>query len=356
MDNSFALQRSSTTPPSRPLDDTKLHFFGVNQDASRFAIGTDSGFVVYDVDPPRVRFQRDFDGGIGIVELLFCTNVVALVGGGTKPKFPKYKIMIWDDYLSDCIAEFVFQTEVMGVKLRRDRVIAILEKEVYEYDFSTLELLGKYDTWPNPEGIGCISHGKGDPILVTLGQKSGEVRITTCATKKSRTILAHDHPVSQMCLSEDGTKLATTSERGTKVRLVDTTNGTALQEFTRGSYGATISSLAFNSQANMIILTSNTGTIHLFACEVPDAQPAAGFGLTSWVSPNYWLATTKSIAQLSIPQENYAKGAILKSETNDSTSIIILGVSGVYYKYVYAGGQWTQQHSIQHFFKNGIPL
>lgn len=40
----------------------------------------------------------DMGGGIAIAEMLYKTNLVALVGGGPTPKFPSHKVVLWDDY------------------------------------------------------------------------------------------------------------------------------------------------------------------------------------------------------------------------------------------------------------------
>jgi hypothetical protein len=72
---------------------------GFNQDGGCLAIGTTSGFSVHNLHPQyAVSVKRDLQGGIGLVEMLFRCNLMALVGGGASPHAPSHRVKIWDDH------------------------------------------------------------------------------------------------------------------------------------------------------------------------------------------------------------------------------------------------------------------
>lgn len=56
------------------------------------------------------------------------------------------QVMIWDDNQTRCIGELTFRSDVRAVRLRRDRIVVVLEFKVYVYDFATLRLLQQVHT------------------------------------------------------------------------------------------------------------------------------------------------------------------------------------------------------------------
>ena len=123
-------------------------------------------------------FLSEFDGGIGIVEMLFRCNILALVGGGQHPKFPMNKVLLWDDHQYKCIGELSFKTFVKAVRLRKDKVVVVLENRIYVYNFADLRLLDAIDTYDNPKGLCALSADPNISILANLDKKKGAIRIT----------------------------------------------------------------------------------------------------------------------------------------------------------------------------------
>ena len=75
-------------------------------------------------------------GGIGRIEMLNTTNILALVGGGEKPCFSPRKIIIWDDHQGKLIGILVFNAEVLNVRMRNDKIFGICENKIYIFNLN----------------------------------------------------------------------------------------------------------------------------------------------------------------------------------------------------------------------------
>lgn len=109
----------------------------------------------------------ELDGGIGIVEMMFRTNILALVGGGEKPKFAKNKVFLWDDLSFKCIGELSFKANVRAVKLTKDKIVVVLESRTYIYNFDELRLIDAIETCPNPKGLVALNPDPENTVLAT---------------------------------------------------------------------------------------------------------------------------------------------------------------------------------------------
>ncbi|KAL6053060.1 Autophagy-related protein 18a [Balamuthia mandrillaris] len=321
-----------------------LLFMGFNQDHGCFACGTDNGFQIWNCDPVKERFRREFDGGIGVVEMLFRCNILALVGGGKNPKYPPNKVMIWDDYQNKCLAELEFRSEVKGVRLRRDRIVVALENKVYVYNFSDLQLLHQIETTSNPRGLMALSPDPNKTVLACPGLKPGYVHVRLNDINKSTPIKAHDNALSYIALNLDGTRLATASEQGTLIRVWDTVTGEQLAQLRRGKDRAEINCISFSNDSSWLCVSSDKGTVHVFglgsnrnkgsssssAAEDTKTRKSSLYFMKDFIpsSLGNYIGDDFSFAQvhLTIPRSICAFG-------QDNHTLVVIGADGAYYKY-----------------------
>jgi len=64
---------------------------------------------------------KDFEGGIKLGEMLFRTNIIGFVGTGDNSSYPSNRLILWDDIQHRPFGELNFKTDVLNVKLRKDR-------------------------------------------------------------------------------------------------------------------------------------------------------------------------------------------------------------------------------------------
>ena len=235
-----------------------------NQDSSCFAIGTETGFSIYNSFPFKDNFNRDMNGGIGIIEMLNRCNILALVGGGKNPKYAQNKVVIWDDHQSKVISELRFISYVKNVKLKRDKLFVVCDQKIFIFTFISFDILDTLETYDNPKGIIAVSNDSDVSIVAYPGKNVGSVMVKNYDTQKEITINAHQNILSCISLNSNGTFLATASEKGTLIRVYNTSDGTLLKELRRGSENAEIYSIAFEPTGKFIAYSSDRKTIHIF--------------------------------------------------------------------------------------------
>ena len=167
----------------------------------------------------------DFNAGIGIVEMLGTSNLLALVGGGQQPKFPQNKVgiyillwshnsqaqvIIWDDAGKKTATTIEFRTPVKRVRLTKSRIAVAIQNSVHVHELrNPAKLITKYETADNLNGL-CVLSKK---TLAFVGRTPGQVQAVEMDTGNVTIIPAHGTPLRALELSADGAILATASEK-----------------------------------------------------------------------------------------------------------------------------------------------
>ena len=179
------------------------------------------------------------------------TNILALVGGGNIPIFSKNKIIIYDDHQGLIIRQIRFNSDVIEVKLREDCIIGLIDDKLYKYIYgisNTNNLILAFPKYQNKGKVQIIKYF----ISKKIYQKND-----------TKIINAHESNITNISINNNGTLLATVSEKGPYIRLFDISNGELVAELKRGKKGK-IYNLKFDLESEIFGYINDLGKIYIY--------------------------------------------------------------------------------------------
>ncbi|XP_065314417.1 WD repeat domain phosphoinositide-interacting protein 4-like isoform X2 [Gordionus sp. m RMFG-2023] len=282
-----------------------------NQDKDCFIVSLNEGIRIYNLDPLYELFYLDSTicGSIAFSEMIYRTNIIAMVGGGQEPMFAENVVVMWDDFRKKFIFEFIINLPVLEIHATRDKLFVVVQNQIqiYQYICDPPTKLFSLDIRDNFTGLSTLyvppiqptpSHTS--PILLVAfpGIKRGSVQIMDLNSqnldKRSHTLKAHESQIHCLSFNRTGTLLATASLKGTLVRIHDisglvksfglweTKNAhgrllsdmmtksprkpcSLLYELRRGSDSARIYCVNFSFDSQFVCTASDKGTVHVFS-------------------------------------------------------------------------------------------
>ncbi|KAK2153074.1 hypothetical protein LSH36_308g01000 [Paralvinella palmiformis] len=311
-----------------------------NQDYSCFTCGMENGFQIYNVEPltEKLRQGSDHVGSIGKVEMLYRTNLLALVGGGTFPKYAENTVLIWDDSQEEnkLALEITFAQPVLAVRMRKDRLIVVLRNQVHVFTFpNNPQKLFTLDTRDNPKGLCEVSPSLDTQLMVLPGYKCGSIQLVDLSmTERGQstspvTINAHQSELACIAVNQQGALVATASKKGTLIRIFDTVTRRQLVEFRRGADPATLYCINFSHNSEFLCVSSDKGTVHIFAISDTSLNRRSSFKKMGFLG-NY-VESQWGLANFTVAAECACICAF-----GPGHSVIAVCVDGTYHKYVFS--------------------
>ena len=240
----------------------EILYINFNQDGTCIAVGTETGFKIINISPFLDLYYKDLKGGIGIIEMLYKTNILALVGGGKNPKFKLNELIIWDEEKDMQICKINTKYKILNTKIRENKIYIVNKSQILVFDFNSFNLIETLET-KNIRGLISLCY-KEDIVAYPDIQHEGTIKIKNYDSKKEDTLKAHKTPLNCIQLNQDGTMIGTCSLKGTLIRVYNIVTKQLIREVRRGAESANVNCISFDISQKYFIVVSDRKTIHLF--------------------------------------------------------------------------------------------
>tara|TARA_A100001015_G_scaffold265521_1_gene313978 strand:- start:3706 stop:4755 length:1050 start_codon:yes stop_codon:yes gene_type:complete len=239
-------------------------YVNFNYNKEYLMLGLINGYEIHRIEPFKLIMKKNIKKSIGIIDILGNTNILVFTGGNDNKFCDKNTFILYDDNLNKEIGRIVCESNILNIKITDKYILIILIDKLLFYDLN-LNLVNIINTGINNHGLISINYNKNILKYSSIGIEKGNIIVGTDNLFSSRCIYAHDNYISYLSYNKDGNLLATSSIKGTIIRIFNVNNNyKKIKELRRGSYITRILNMNFNENSNILICSTINGTIHLF--------------------------------------------------------------------------------------------
>ncbi|SSD58249.1 related to Autophagy-related protein 18 [Saccharomycodes ludwigii] len=181
---------------------TIVNYVNFNQTGSCISVGTSSGVKVFSCDPFGKFYSDESEtlgkNGYGIVEMLFSTSLLAVVGLGEDISLSPRRLRLLNTKRDTVICEITFPTSILSIKMNKSRLVILLTSQIYIYDITNMRLLHTIETSsPNLAGLIAVSPNlENNYLLYSSPPKVINSEIKDNATTNNITLSSEENVVS----------------------------------------------------------------------------------------------------------------------------------------------------------------
>jgi len=233
------------------------------------AIGTETGYKIFSLNPIKLIKHKDMGGGIGLIGFYNSDKIIWFVGGGDLPAVPTNELRLWDNHIDEQLCKFVQKSPIKNVWVKSEHLFLTLVDKVYLHTLPPSDQITSFDTVENPYSVIAMSKNEDTNIIVFLDKEDfGSLIIYDYDKKVSKWKIEGNQDdefyITCLAITDNGEALAVTSSEGCTIHIYNTMNGSKIQDYTRGSVPAHFQFLQFQLNDSRLLVGADTGTLHIF--------------------------------------------------------------------------------------------
>lgn len=244
------------------------------------------GFAVYSINPFEEKFKQTENRKISCAVTLTDSPRVVYSGVEGQQGFSNKSVCVFDTSIRRPLTQIDCPEPIKGIYMLPKMFAISLKNEVRIYNFEPSGLYTQLRCANNEHAPCDFAENEGLYLVAMCGRQTGTLRVVSVEANGSidLSISAHSHAISNIKFNKSGDFIATSSEHGTIIRVFNSNSGDKVGEFRRGSFSASIQSIAFSPLSDLVAITSSKNTLHVFKIdkEVEETKRS----LLSWKIPD----------------------------------------------------------------------